>query len=88
MNYVNTEVEPQVAVDPTNPNIIVGAFQQDRWNDGGAKGLAAARSTNGGASQTRNWAAFSACSEVCRSICVRPTRGSASGPTDACTRSR
>ena len=62
VNYVNTEVEPQVAVDPTNPSIIVGAFQQDRWNDGGAKGLVAARSTNGGASWARNFAAFSVCS--------------------------
>jgi hypothetical protein len=62
VNYTNTEVEPQVAVNPTNPNAIVGAFQQDRWNDGGAKGLVAARSVSGGASWTRNWAAFSACS--------------------------
>jgi hypothetical protein len=62
VNYVNTEVEPQVAVNPTNPDRIVGNFQQDRWNDGGAKALVAARSTDGGASWTRNWAAFSACS--------------------------
>jgi hypothetical protein len=60
--YTNTEVEPQVAVNPTNPDFIVGNFQQDRWNDGGAKGLIAARSTDGGASWTRNFAAFSACS--------------------------
>ena len=62
VNYTNTEVEPQVAVNPTNPNRIVGNFQQDRWNDGGAKALVAARSTDGGGSWTRNWAAFSACS--------------------------
>jgi hypothetical protein len=60
--YTNTEVEPQVAVNPTNANNIVGAFQQDRWNDGGARGLVAARSTNGGASWTRNFAPFSICS--------------------------
>ena len=60
--YTNTEVEPQVAVNPTNPNAIVGAFQQDRWNDGGARGLVAARSSNGGTSWARNWAPFSACS--------------------------
>ena len=47
--YNNTEVEPQVAVNPTNPNEIVGASQQDRWPDGGARGLTAWRSTNGGA---------------------------------------
>jgi hypothetical protein len=62
VNYPDTEVEPQVAVNPMNPGRIVGAFQQDRWNDGGAKGLVAARSTNGGGSWARNWALFSACS--------------------------
>ena len=27
-NYVNAEVEPDVAVNPTNPNNIIGAWQQ------------------------------------------------------------
>jgi hypothetical protein len=62
VNYPNTEVEPQVAVNPTSPDHIVGNFQQDRWNDGGAKALVAARSSDGGASWARNWAPFSACS--------------------------
>jgi hypothetical protein len=60
--YPNTEVEPNVAVNPTNSNNIIGVFQQDRWNDGGARGLVAARSSNGGASWTSNFAAFSECS--------------------------
>jgi hypothetical protein len=30
VNYPN-KVEPQVAVNPTNPDAIVGNFQQDRW---------------------------------------------------------
>ena len=47
--YPNTEVEPFVAVNPTNLNNIIGVFQQDRWNDGGARGLVAARSMDGGA---------------------------------------
>jgi len=38
-NYVNSEVEPFVAVNPTNPSNIVGVFQQDRWSNGGARGL-------------------------------------------------
>ena len=29
--YPNTEVEPFVAVNPTNPNNMVGDYQQDRW---------------------------------------------------------
>ena len=60
--YTNTEVEPFVAVNPTNPDNIIGVFQQDRWNDGGARGLVAARSTNGGGAWSRNWATFSECS--------------------------
>jgi hypothetical protein len=60
--YTNTEVEPFVAVNPTDPNNIIGVFQQDRWNDGGARGLVAARSFDGGASWARNFAPFSACS--------------------------
>jgi hypothetical protein len=48
--YDNTEVEPQVAVDPTNPAEITGVSQQDRWPDGGARGLTSWMSTNGAAS--------------------------------------
>src|SRR5215467_5080698 len=39
VNYPDAEVEPYVAADPSNPAHLVGAFQQDRWNDGGANGL-------------------------------------------------
>jgi hypothetical protein len=48
--YDNTEVEPQVAVDPTNPAEITGASQQDRWPDGGARGLTSWMSINGATS--------------------------------------
>jgi hypothetical protein len=48
--YDNAEVEPQVAVNPTNPNQIVGASQQDRWPDGGARGLTSWMSSNGATS--------------------------------------
>ncbi len=47
-NYVNAEVEPWVDVNPTNPKNIVGVFQQDRWSNGGAHGLVAAVTHNGG----------------------------------------
>jgi hypothetical protein len=60
--YPNSEVEPQVAVNPTNLSNVVGNFQQDRWSDGGARALVAARSFNGGASWAHNFAAFSECS--------------------------
>lgn len=61
--YPNTEVEPFVAVNPTNPANIIGAFQQDRWTDGGSRGLVASHSFNGGASWVENYAEFSQCSE-------------------------
>ena len=49
--YQNAEVEPRVAVDPNDASHIVGTFQQDRWSNGGAHALMAARSTDGG----QNW---------------------------------
>ena len=60
--YENAEVEPRVAVDPRDPNHIVGAFQQDRWSNGGAHGLVASTSFDGGATWTRSFAHFSFCS--------------------------
>src|SRR5215212_672288 len=48
--YDNTEVEPQVAVNPTDTGEITGASQQDRWPDGGARGLTSWMSSDGGAS--------------------------------------
>ena len=60
--YPNTEVEPQVAVNPTDQNNVIGVYQQDRWSDGGAHGLLAAVSMDGGATYSHTWAQFSACS--------------------------
>jgi BNR repeat-like domain len=62
-NFKDTEVEPLVAVNPTNQDNVVGVFQEDRWSDGGAHGLLAAVSFSGGASYVNNWAEFSACSD-------------------------
>lgn len=39
--YPNSAVEPQVAVDPQNPNYAVAVWMQDRWSTGGARGLMA-----------------------------------------------
>lgn len=46
--YENAEVEPYAAVNPANPSNILGIWQQDRWSDGGAHGLVAAYSFDGG----------------------------------------
>jgi hypothetical protein len=51
--YDGAEVEPQVAVNPINPNEITGVSQQDRWPDGGARGLTSWRSTNGATSWSK-----------------------------------
>src|SRR5207237_7629865 len=39
-------------VKPANPSNLIGVFQQDRWSNGGARGLTTAVSTNGGSSWT------------------------------------
>lgn len=61
LNYLGSEVEPQVAVDPTDGNHLIGVWQQDRWSDGGAHGLVSAYSTDGGAGWTVVPQPFSAC---------------------------
>ena len=41
---VGSEVEPWVDVNPTNSMNLVGIWQQDRWSNGGARGLVAGAS--------------------------------------------
>ena len=60
-NYLNSEVEPRVAVNPANANNIIGVWQQDRWSNGGAHALVAGVSHNGGTNWTRTFAHFSRC---------------------------
>jgi hypothetical protein len=61
VNYPSTEVEPWVASNPANPKNVVGSFQQDRWSNGGAKGLVAAWSFDGGKSWGETPLPFSLC---------------------------
>jgi hypothetical protein len=51
-NFGSVEVEPSVAVDPTNPAHLVGAWQQDRWSSGGSHGIGTAVTFDGGATWT------------------------------------
>jgi hypothetical protein len=51
--FQNAEVEPRADVNPTDRSNIVGVYQQDRWSDGGARGLVSSVSTNGGSSWRR-----------------------------------
>jgi hypothetical protein len=48
-NFVNSEVEPWVVVNPVDQDNIVGFWQQDRWSDGGSRGNVAGVSFDGGA---------------------------------------
>src|SRR5215213_3956998 len=60
-NYPNSEVEPWLAISPTNPNDVAAFWQQDRWSDGGAHGLVAAVSHNGGTTFAYSWPHYSIC---------------------------
>src|SRR5439155_12379116 len=60
-NYVNTELEPWVAVNPTDPSNIIGVYQQDRYTFGGARGLAAAVTHDGGLTWAATYPPFSIC---------------------------
>ena len=51
--FPNSVVEPWVEVNPTNPANIVGGYQQDRWSNGGSRGLVSSFSIDGGANWTQ-----------------------------------
>jgi hypothetical protein len=51
-NTPDSEVEPWVDINPTDPDNIVAFWQQDRWSNGGARGLVVGASPNGGTSWT------------------------------------
>jgi hypothetical protein len=59
--YANAEVEPWAALDPTNPQRILAAWQQDRWSNGGARAITSAVSADGGATWQRSLLPFSRC---------------------------
>jgi hypothetical protein len=51
--FRNSEVEPWIDVNPTNPLNIVGMWQQDRWSNGGARGHVLGVSGDGGSTWTQ-----------------------------------
>jgi hypothetical protein len=65
-NHLNADVEPQIAANPTTLRSgavnLVAVWQQDRWDDGGAHGIAAAASFDGGATWTETALPFTLCS--------------------------
>jgi hypothetical protein len=48
-NYPNTEIEPYVAGNPTTARNLLAGWQQDRWDNGGARSDVAGVSKDGGA---------------------------------------
>jgi hypothetical protein len=59
--FPNAEVEPQVAVNPLHPSNIVGMWHQDRWGNGGARGIGGAYTNTGGAGWTDVTVPYSNC---------------------------
>ena len=59
--FQNAEVEPMLAIDPTNASNLIGIWQQDRWSNGGSHGLMTGHSSDGGRTWGRTAAAFSRC---------------------------
>jgi hypothetical protein len=49
-NYPNTEIEPQIAANPTDARNLIAGWQQDRWSNGGSRGLVAGFTRDG-----RSW---------------------------------
>ncbi|MGF6963412.1 hypothetical protein OKW43_000417 [Paraburkholderia sp. WC7.3g] len=47
-----TSIEPWLAADPTNPSRLLVGHQQDRWDDGGSRGLVGVVSNDAGSTWT------------------------------------
>jgi hypothetical protein len=61
-NFVDSEVEPWIDVNPTDSNNIIAVWQQDRWSNGGARGLLTSVTHDGGVTWSTTFAHFSTCS--------------------------
>jgi hypothetical protein len=60
-SYEDAEVEPFIAINPINPSNLIGAWQQDRWATGGAHGLVAGSSMDGGKTWKEHTLPLSVC---------------------------
>jgi BNR/Asp-box repeat len=61
MLYTNAEVEPFASVNPRYPLNVIGVWQQDRWSNGGSRGLGTGYSFDGGITWKRVFPPFSRC---------------------------
>ena len=53
-NFGGSAIEPWIAVDPTTAGHLLTAVQQDRWSNGGSRGLRAGVSVDGGTTWSNN----------------------------------
>jgi hypothetical protein len=60
--YRNSESEPHLAVNPTNPMNMIAGWHQDRWSTGAAQSLGAAYTVDGGISWRQVTIPFTRCS--------------------------
>jgi hypothetical protein len=60
--YTNAEVEPWLAIDPTNDRHWIAVWQQDRWSNGSSRGPVAGVTFDAGATWTRVAPQFTVCS--------------------------
>ncbi|HXM56222.1 MAG TPA: sialidase family protein [Candidatus Dormibacteraeota bacterium] len=61
VNNPGAEVEPWITQNPRDSRNLVAMWQQDRWSDGGAKGLVVGFSADGGRSWRETPTPFSQC---------------------------
>jgi hypothetical protein len=61
MSFPSAEVEPFIATNPVSSDNVLGAWQQDRWNDGGSRGLVATFSLDGGRHFQQSTLPFTRC---------------------------
>jgi hypothetical protein len=59
--FPNAEVEPFVSINPLDPLNMVGVWQQDRWNNGGAQGIGTSYTFDGGLTWQRVYPPFTRC---------------------------
>jgi hypothetical protein len=59
--YAGSEVEPFLAINPVSTDNRVAVWQQDRWSNGGARGLLAGVSFDGGDTWSTRAVPFSRC---------------------------
>jgi hypothetical protein len=60
-SFINSEVEPSVAINPLDSNNLIGVWQQDRWSDGGSHGIMTGVSNDGGVTWSLLPMPFSRC---------------------------